>query len=119
MTTVAAGTSTHVRAAIAAGAVPVFISLLRSPIVEVQENAAWALRDIAARTAQSRDAVLQAGALSPLLDLCRLDVHVSVLRAAARAGMFAGQSASPLLGPMPPQHLWLRSWRRAASPTQP
>jgi hypothetical protein len=48
------------------GAVPLFVRLLSSPNVDVVEQAAWALGNIAGDSIMYRDMVLSAGAL-PIL----------------------------------------------------
>jgi len=54
---------------IKANAVPEFIKLLSSPVLDVSEQAVWALGNIAGDSPQCRDYVLQQGALRPLLSL--------------------------------------------------
>ena len=51
------------------GAVPHLIKHLSSPILDVREQAVWALGNIAGDSPMCRDNVLQAGALTPLLTL--------------------------------------------------
>ncbi len=62
------------------GAVPHLISLISSPILDVQEQAVWALGTIADDRPMCRDYVLQAGALRPLLALFSEQHKLSMLR---------------------------------------
>ena len=50
-----------------AGAVPIFIQLLRSPAADVREQAVWALGNIAGDSPRCRDYVLRENALQPLI----------------------------------------------------
>src|SRR5258706_14889217 len=62
------------------GAVPHLISLISSPILDVQEQAVWALGTIADDRPMCRDYVLQAGALRPLLALLSDQHELPMLR---------------------------------------
>lgn len=65
---------------IKANAVPEFIKLLSSPVMDVSEQAVWALGNIAGDSPQCRDYVLQQGALRPLLSLLSENHKISMLR---------------------------------------
>ncbi len=63
-----------------ARAVPEFIALLSSPVLDVREQAVWALGNIAGDSPACRDYVLQQGALRPLLALLGDSNKISMLR---------------------------------------
>lgn len=65
------------------GAIKAFVNLLHSTNQYVQEQAVWALGNIAGDGAAFRDAVLQQGAMRPLLALCTAFSRLTLLRNAA------------------------------------
>lgn len=69
ITNIAAGTSDHCRVILEFGFVPVLVKLCSSSNAAVRVQAAWALGNMAGDGAVFRDAILDAGAVTPLTEL--------------------------------------------------
>ncbi|KAJ8315056.1 hypothetical protein KUTeg_007206 [Tegillarca granosa] len=97
LTNIASGTSLQTRVVIEAGAVPIFIRLLSSEIEDVQEQAVWALGNIAGDSPECRDYVLHEGILVPLLQLLSKSTSLSMTRNAVwcLSNLCRGKSPPP------------------------
>ncbi len=80
MTNIASGTAEHTQVVINAQAVLNLLTFCHPPVLDVREQAVWALGNIAGDSPQCRDYVLQQGALRPLLTLLSENHKLSMLR---------------------------------------
>ena len=68
------------QAVVDAGVVPAMVQLMQSPNGDVREQCIWCLGNIAGDSTESRDAVLAAGALEPLIANLQNPATTSLLR---------------------------------------
>ena len=65
----ASGKPDHVQVLIDKGTIPILVELLKSPHIEVIEQAIWGLGNIAGDNPKVRDMVINQGAVTPIADI--------------------------------------------------
>lgn len=83
LTNLSSGSHEETMAVVDAGAVPILISLMQSPVEKVREQAIWALGNVSGDCAALRDMCLKSGIMQPLLFNVRNSEKLSLVRNAA------------------------------------
>ena len=80
ITNIASGTSSQTRHVVESGAILPLVKLLSSPVLNLCNQAVWALGNIAGDGAESRDLIVKYGILEPLLALIQPGIETVFLR---------------------------------------
>ncbi|KAI8040309.1 importin subunit alpha-3-like [Drosophila gunungcola] len=85
LSNLASGNSEQTTQVVAAGAVPYFLELLKSPDLDLCEQAVWGLGNIIGDGPLLRDFVIRLGVVPPLLSLVQQDMPYQFLRSVTLA----------------------------------